>query len=578
MKKGLNIVLIRSPQPYLITDKGELFSPNRLLAPEPTLPLLHGILQDIAKKNNLKIKVIQLDLRDSKNGKIIHNHYGDVIVPYIKTPLRKMCSGVSIDSQMNLIKEADIIGFTNNFTMARNVVRENISKVRKRFPDKEIWIGGRDVFPEYISNLYAESANKKNLIIFNGHVFSTLSEYIKYKIGKPANLHGITKFDKNGNKETFNTIPLTKILNNGFLSFPIPIFPDSTVLDRFNYSGEGPIEEGHGRFAHMTIGIGCPHICGYCTTGWRERYIVIRSMESIIKELELYKSLGVKTLAIMDDNLLSLGTEKINKIMNLINSYDFNIEYGNGLELGLLHKNWDQVHESVLKNCTVLYAPLEDLSGDVSYRKLEAVDKQKKLMKLIVNYFHNHAQERSRYVTMGVIIGVPGHTKKGLFQTLPKNITKFLEIFVNKNVGTAVTVFNYMPLSGTSFGDQAINSKQMITDIVRMHPEVVNFELCSYAPKGLTHKEVFDAYLRAISFNPAGRVDSHGNYLGSSYEHIKRYGEKILPEFLRIKLPSCWKELGKEFTGGRVAGAGLHYKAWMTPEIAKENKIKINTF
>ena len=56
--------------------------------------------------------------------------------------------------------------------------------------------------------------------------------------------------------------------------------------------------------------------------------------------------MGVRTLAIMDDNLLSLGVDKVNEVMGLINSYGFNIEYGNGLELGILHKKWEEVHES----------------------------------------------------------------------------------------------------------------------------------------------------------------------------------------------------------------------------------------
>lgn len=575
MAKKMNVVLVRSPQPYLVTEKGELFSPNRLLAPEPTLPLIHGILKDSGERNDLEIKVIQLDLRDTQNGEIIHEHYGDVNLPYIENILRKMCSGVPINNKMDLIEEADVVGFTNNFTMSRNVVRNNIQKVRDLFPDKEIWLGGRDVFPEKITELYAEAADKKNLVVFNGHVFSSLPEYIKHKASKSADLHGITLFNADGKRIKFDTIPLNKLKGDVELSVPLPIFPDPTVLDRFNYSGEGPIEEGHGIFAHMTIGIGCPHKCGYCTTGWRERYLVTRSIDSVVEELDLYQSLGIKTLAIMDDNLLSMGVDKVNEMMNLINSYGFNIEYGNGLELKLLHKNWDKVHESVLGNCTVLYAPLEDLTQEVSYRKLEPISEQLKLMELITDFFNGKAEQGVRYVTMGVILGVPGHTHKGLYETLPKNSERFLDLFVGKNVGTAITAFNYMPLAGTSFGDEAMKSGRMVTDVVREHPEVVNFELATYAPEGLTHNDVFRAYKKVINLNPAGRVDPKGKPLGSKYEDLKRFGERALTQHQRDKLPSYWRELGKEFTGGRVAGAGLHYKALMTPEIAEENRMNL---
>ncbi|MEA3514793.1 MAG: radical SAM protein [Nanoarchaeota archaeon] len=575
MAKKINVVLIRSPQPYLITEEGGLFSPNRLLTPEPTLPLIHGILQDAGEKIGLELKVTQLDLRDSRNGEIIHEHYGNVKLDYIEDPLRKMCSGVSIDSQMDLIEKADVVGFTNNFTMVRNVVLRNIQKVRNIFPDKEIWVGGRDVFPESITELYAEAGDKRNLVIFNGHVFSSLPEYVKAKAGNSANLHGITIFNVDGKKRQYGSIPLTKITNDSGLSVPLPIFPDPDVLGKFTDSGEGPIEGGNGRFAHMTTAIGCPHKCGYCTTGWRERYLVSRGIDSIVEELNLYQSLGVKTLAIMDDNLLSIGPDKVNKVMNLINSYGFNIEYGNGLELGLLHRNWDEVQESVLRNCTMLYAPLEDLTQNVSYRKLEPISEQLKLIGLIADFFDRKAEKRARYVTMGVIVGVPGHTHKGLYETLPKNAQRFLELFVGKNVGTAITAFNYMPLAGTSFGDKAIRSRRIVTDIVRAHPEVVNFELATYAPEGLTHNNVFDAYKKVINLNPAGRVCPKGELLGSRYEDLKRFGERALPYNQRSKLPSYWRELGKEFTGGRVAGSGLHYKARMTQKIAEENRTNL---
>lgn len=575
MAKKLDIALVRSPQPYLITDGGELFSPNRFLAPEPTLPLLHGILQKAGVKSGLEVDVTQLDLRDSKNGEIVHNHYGDVRLSYIKNILRKVCSGVSIDSQMEKFDKADVIGFTNNFTMSRNVVRENIRKVREAFPDKEIWVGGRDVFPEHIVDLYTGAAGNKNVVAFNGHVFSSLPKYLQFKSNGKADLHGITIFDKDGRRKQFQDIPFGEMVKKGLFDVPVPIYPDEKVLDKFNASGEGPIESGHGRFAHMTIGIGCPHECGYCTTGWRERGLVSRDVDSVEKELDYYKSMGVETLAIMDDNLLSMGPRKVNEIMGLVNSRGFNVEYGNGLELKLLHKQWDVLHKSVLGNCNVLYAPLEDLTGDVSYQKLEQTDKQLELMKNVVNFFDAGAKDRPRYITMGVIVGVPGHTYKGLYETLPRNAERFLELFVDKKVGTAITAFNFMPLAGTSFGNEALRSGRMVTDVVRENPEAVTFELATYAPEGLTHEQVFEAYNNVINLNPAGRLNPEGERLGTSYENLKRFGERALPKEQMGKIPSCWSAVGKEFTGGRVAGAGMHYKAPMTSEISKENRLNI---
>ena len=582
-KKQMSVVLVRSPQPYLLADDGSLHSPNRFQTPEPTLPLLHGILEDAGQRSGLEMKVTQLDLRDYRQGKLTHNHYGDLQLPYLGFPLRKMVSGKSIESSFDSMEEADAVGFTNNFAMSRNVVLDNIRKVRQKFPDKEIWLGGRDIFPEdnpitgldEVTNLYVRAAGGKNVVVFDGHVFSSLPEYIKFKAGKEANLHGVITFDKNGTKIVAPNIPLTKLAKEHHeFSAPLPIYPDPDLLELFNGSGEGPINDGRGRFAYMTISIGCPHDCGYCTTGFRERYTVRRTMKDIERELQLYKKLGVKTLGIMDDNILVMPPETVNDIMGLVNSFGFNIEYGNGLELKSLLRNWDKIHESVLKNCTTLYAPLENLSKDSFYRKLNPWVENIELLTRVRNYFDQIGGER--YVTMGVILGIPGDTRKGLEEILPKNVERFLEVFEGSNVvRTAVTPFIFMPLFKTPFGKVALNSGGMVIDTIVDHPEGIQFEGVTYGPAGMgtpveAAKIVYDAYCRTMNMNPAGRLGPDGTYLGGTYEELKRWGGKA--PSLKGRVPLQWSELGGDLTDGRVAGAGLHYKAPMTKEIAEQNR------
>lgn len=574
MKKlsGMNVVLVRSPQPYLLADDGRLFSPNRLMTPEPTLPMLHGILQDAGQKSGLETRVTQLDLRDFRKGGLVHHHYGDLELPYVDSTLRKIVSGVPLVKYFDQIEDADVVGFTNNFTMSRNVVLDNIKKVRQRFPEKEIWIGGRDVFPEYVLDLYVEAAGGKNVVVFEGHVFGSLPEYVRFKAGEEAEPFGIVTFDENGMKKTSPTIPLTSLAKEKEFSAPLPIYPDPEILELFNTSGEGPIDDGRGKFAYMTISVGCPHDCGYCTTGFRERFSVRRTMSDIKSELKYYQKLGVKTLGIMDDNILVMKPEVVRDIMGLVNSFGFEIEYGNGLELKSLLRNWDIFHEGVLRNCTTLYAPLEDLTQDSFYRKLDSMDQQVELLSKIRDFFDQ--REGSRYVTMGVILGVPGHTKEGLQYTLPRNAERFLEIFTNSNVKTGITAFNFMPLAGTPFGEEAFRSGRMLVDQFREHPEVINFETVSYQPEGLTAREVYDAYINTINMNPAGRLDPEGKDLGVMYEQLKRFGQRASSS---IVIPNQWSEPGKELTEGRIAGAGLHYKAPMTERIAEENRQLLGT-
>ncbi len=529
------IVLVRCPQPVLVGDDGALYSPNRTRTPEPTLPQLHGILRDFAEQHGVGMEVVQLDLRDPKNGALERVHYDDIDVPYLGKTLRKIYEGVNIETLRPILQDADFIGFTNNFAMSRNVVCGTIRKVRSMFPEKELWIGGRDVYTVRINAIYAAAAGDRNTVVFDGHVFDSLPAYLLWRIKGSGEPFGVTVYGKDGETRTVQKRPLSEGANaNGEVRIPLSVYPDPASLGYFTGSGEGQPDPPFGRFAHMTMSYGCPHSCGYCTTGRREGYLVHKDMETIKKELDLYKNLGVTTLAIMDDNLLALGTRDVTRIMQLVNSYGFGIEYGNGLQLSLLNKDWESLKGPILSNCDSLYAPLEDLTRDRAYEKLDPTRSNLELMRKIAA----EAPARMRYLTMGVIVGVPGHTKNALETTFMRNVQRFLEVFNQSRLHVGMTVFNFIPLAGTVFGDMALDSCRMFADPVSAHPEICNFGVVSYAPPGMTHREVFDAYEKALELNPAGKE------LGLSYTRLQRYGENALPENERWKIPQAWRTPG----------------------------------
>jgi len=546
------IVLVRCPQPILFADDGAVYSPNRTRTPEPTLAQLHGILRDFAEQHNTKLEVVQLDLRDPNNGKLERIHYGNIDVPYLGKTLSKIYEGVNIESFKSVLEDADFIGFTNNFTMSRNVVCEHIRKARSMFPEKELWIGGRDVYTDRINALYAAAARNKNIVLFDGHVFSSLPAYLLWKIKDVGEPFGVTIYGKDGETKTIQKRSLLEGVNaNGEARIPLPIYSNPASLGYFTGSGEGQPDPPFGRFVHMMISIGCPHSCAYCTTGAREGgYLVRKDMETLRQELDLYKKLGVTTLAIMDDNLLALGPADVIRIMELVNSYGFGIEYGNGLQLSLLNKDWKSLKDPILSNCDSLYAPLEDLTRDRFYDKLDPTKSNLDLMRRIAA----EAPTSMRYLTMGAIVGVPGHTKKALETAFLENVKNFLEAFNRSHLRVGMTTFNFIPLAGTMFGDIALKSGRMFADAIYTHPEVCNFGVVSYAPEGMTHRDVFDAYEKALELNPAGKE------LGVSYARLQRYGENALPENERWKIPPAWRI------------PGLHLRAQMPR--AKRDAIK----
>ena len=539
----MKVVLIRCPQPELCNDDGDLYSPNRTRTPEPTLPQLNGILQDFSERLGTYIEVVQLDLRDPSLGTLKAVHYGDVHLPYISQELHKVYYGVPLESLGGQLAGADVVGFTNNFSMSRGVVTRQMQEIRTLLPGVELWVGGRDVYTERIKKVYIEAACSKNIVLFEGQVFESLPAYLRWKLCDKDKPFGVTIYDSNGQRCLIPPRSLLEFANERHeINVPIPIYPRPESLGYFAGSGEGEPNPPYGRFVYYMTSYGCPYACAYCTTGQRERFLVHKDEPTIIRELEMYKRLGTTTLAYDDDNLLALGPEKVNRFLGLVSQYGFEIEYGNGLQLSLLLKHWDEISNSVFCHCVSLYAPLEDLTQDRLYEKLDPIATQLELMRRIANTKF----EVLKYVTMGAIVGVPGHTKQALTTTFMENTRRFLDVFIGSSYEIAMTVFNFIPLPGTSFGEKAFDSGRMVADAIHAHPEICNFGVVSYAPDGMTAGEVYNAQQAALELNPAGKA------LGISYNELQRKGERILPENERYKIPIQWRTPGKHLRAKMV--------------------------
>lgn len=508
----MKIVLIRCPQPSLIgVDTGAMYSPNRECTPEPTLPQLEGIIKSVSDELGDKIKVVKIDLRDKSNGDIDECVYGQLKLPYISEKIAKRYSAIDIKNYYSEIREAEVVGFTNNFTMSRGVVLKYIRQIRVDFPDKEIWIGGRDIYSDVVVDVYAGAADKNKLVVFFGHTFLSLKNYLSWKMGRLdiSNLFGVRVYTLGD----FVNYPMLSG-SDKFGRIPLPIYREKS-LDFLGYSGEGVPDESYEKFVHMTISYGCPYKCGYCLTGVLDRCFQFKSIHEIKSELAYYKDLGVQTIAIMDDNLLCIPKEALWKILQEINKAGFDVEYGNGLQLSLIENCWGDMSRDLFRNCVSLYVPLEDLTISGRYKKLMSLSEEEKTVRRIVKADF----EKLRYVTMGVIIGIPGHKKKELDGVFLDNVQRFLELFGGSNIEVCMTVFNYIPIPGTDFGEQALRSGRIVTnDFHDVNPEIFNFHLASYAPDGMTHGELYNVFLKAIDLNPAGRE------FGISYSKLQRFG------------------------------------------------------
>jgi hypothetical protein len=172
------------------------------------------------------------------------------------------------------------------------------------------------------------------------------------------------------------------------------------------------------------------------------------------------------------------------------------------------------------------------LTVDCAYEKLSSISKELELMQRIVEAHF----PLLKYVTMGVIIGTPTHTKEKLEGNFMRNIEKFLQVFSGLPLEVAMTVFNFMPLPGAKYGEEAYGSGRIVvTDPFYADPEVINFGITSYAPAGMTPSEVFVLHQQALNLNPAGKD------LGIAYTQLQQLGEKAFSENERWRIPAKWK-------------------------------------
>jgi hypothetical protein len=211
------------------------------------------------------------------------------------------------------------------------------------------------------------------------------------------------------------------------------------------------------------------------------------------------------------------------------------VEYGNGLQLGLLHKFWNVLSGPILEKCISLYAPIEDLTREKAYLKCADLKSQGELMERL-----SAAPGALEYLTIGIIVGIPQHSREDLFIKLPRNLEKLLQVFSESPLKVAATIFNFMPRPGTSFGEEAMRSGRMVAD-PRLHPELVSFGTPSYIPPGLTALEVWDIYKKLCDMNPAGRS------FGTSYSRLFMRGAGAVPLNFRDKIPKEWKRPGLHY-------------------------------
>ncbi|UZJ57949.1 radical SAM protein [Pseudomonas sp. KU26590] len=420
--------------------------------------------------------------------------------------LEKYRIGQPFEAVVSEITTSDVIGINSNFTHSRNIVADFIRFCAVQNPRAVIVLGGTDatVAPEFHIDCGAH-------VVVKGEgelCFADLLECID-KNWSFDNIPNIAFRAKDG---TIQHTSKTFLSRSGAYDVNDMLPPDFELVDLESYSdtGEGKPPFGiQGPFISVETSRGCAQACSFCATPSTKGRFRFMQLEKIRQHFEYFKSKGIRTLLLQEDNLLSRihrhssghsafddGRDELFDMFNLARDMGFCWEFTNGIELGQFEHEGVVDHELIrvmfdstvvngdLIGCYRATLPLENLTDESSklFRKLKPLGVIKNVLESIVNTgVHS--------LSFNVIIGRPEDDEHNLCLTYLRSeeIRSVCKAF-NSKVQIYFNVYILSLLPGTV--DFKRHHDRLAYDL-NVDPEVITFYLGSlntdyYSPLEIT--------------------------------------------------------------------------------------------
>ena len=213
--------------------------------------------------------------------------------------------GMNIKDILSEVADYDVIGISAIFTAQTRMVEEVVTEIKKEYPNKIIILGGI-------------SARSQMSLFFNvGADLICLSEAEEtiVEIGELLRKgeRDFSKIDGVAGKKGFVN-PRLKVIQN-LDELPIPAW-DMLPLKKYWKIARphgGGLKEGNVAYASAMFSRGCPFKCHYChiskelegsITG-NTRKFRMKSIDRVIEEIRIMKSIGIKYVFIEDDSMLA---------------------------------------------------------------------------------------------------------------------------------------------------------------------------------------------------------------------------------------------------------------------------------
>lgn len=359
--------------------------------------------------------------------------------------------GLTIDETISRINpQTDYIGVSCMFTIEWPLVRQLLKKIREKFPDKPIVIGGEHVTAtaEWIIKTHPEV---DYCVLGEGETILTKLIHALEQGNPASQIHGVVCKENPKKPERKGPVDrsLLELRTKQIDDIPLPAW-DLIPIQQYINNGFG-YGVNRGRNMPMLATRGCPYQCTFCSSPqmWTTKWIA-RSPEKVLDEMELYiKKYGAENFSFYDLTAI-VKRDWIITFCKLILERGLNFTWQ--LPSGTRSEAIDSevayyLYKTGCRNLN--YAPESGSKQTLKRIKKQVnLDSMKKSMRQCL--------KNGLVVKSNTIMGFPGETHRDIWKTIKWLIDISLFVGVHE-----ATVSMYIPYPGTELFDELRANKEI---------------------------------------------------------------------------------------------------------------------
>jgi anaerobic magnesium-protoporphyrin IX monomethyl ester cyclase len=327
---------MRRAQPrFLLLYSPLQFGENEIAKPDGSLSLAYvaGALRDAG----YEVKILDCSVGDDSDN------LQDTFFRSTALPSGLFRVGLAPEQIAKKIADYDVIGVTSIFCPQTTMVLDIIRLVKEVDPNKLVVAGGVNA-RSLRTRFFANGVDVIALSEAEGTIVQ-IAEALRGK-RQLTQIPGIAFQDEQGQEILNRSAPA--IINLDEL--PIPAW-DMLPLKKYwdisrPHGGQFPDGERI-QYASLQTSRGCPYQCLYCHISKETEDSIsgdlgkfrLKSIDRVIRELELLKSLGVEYVFFEDDSLFA-KKKRAYKLFDLVKSMDMKLLDVNGINIAHLQKNY----------------------------------------------------------------------------------------------------------------------------------------------------------------------------------------------------------------------------------------------